>query len=230
MKIGSIKKTSLLDFPGKVSAIIGTQGCNMRCPWCHNFHLISYEFAEHSDIITEEDFFRFLDQRKHFLDGVAITGGEPTIQSDLPQLCEHIKKMGFAVKIDTNGTHPSVLNRLLNNGLVDYIAMDLKTDLDQYYQLFKETIDVHKILESIDIIMSSDKPYEFRTTCVSPFVTTDNIDHIGRLIKGATSLFLQKCNQTTNMDHQPKYKIATEDRLVELKERVARYVLNCEIR
>jgi pyruvate formate lyase activating enzyme len=230
MKIGSINKTSLLDYPGKVSAIIGTQGCNMRCPWCHNFYLIPYEFAKQSDIITEEDFFSFLDQRRDFLDGIVITGGEPTIQSDLPQLCEHVRKMGFAVKIDTNGTNPGVLNGLLQNELVDYIAMDIKTDLDQYHQLFREKIDVNKILESIEIIMSSDKPYEFRTTCVGPFVTTENIDHIGMLIKGAKSLFLQKCNRTRNMDDDSKYEIVNGNRLVELKERAERYVLNCEIR
>ncbi len=202
----------------------------MRCPWCHNFYLIPYEFSKHSEIIKEEDFFSFLDQRKHFLDGVVITGGEPTIQSDLPELCETVRKMGLAVKIDTNGTHPDVLNRLLKDELVDYVAMDLKTDLDQYHQLFRETIDVNKILESIDIVMSCDKPYEFRTTCVSPFVTTDNIDHIGMLIKGAKSLFLQKCNQTNNIDDHSKYEIVNANRLVELKQRADRYVLNCDIR
>jgi pyruvate formate lyase activating enzyme len=230
MKIGSIKKTSLLDYPGKLSAIIGTQGCNMRCPWCHNFHLIPYKFAKHSGTITEEDFFSFLDQRKHFLDGIVITGGEPTIQSGLPELCEHVIKIGLAVKIDTNGTNPGVLNRLLKNELVDYIAMDIKTDLEQYHQLFRENIDVNKILESIDIIMSSGKPYEFRTTCVSPFVTADNIDQIGRLIKGAKSLFLQKCNQIKQTDDDSKYEIVNKNRLVELKERADRYVLNCDIR
>lgn len=230
MKIGSIKKTSVLDFPGKVSAIIGTQGCNMRCPWCHNFFLIPHQFTVHSDIITEEDFFHFLDQRKHFLDGVVITGGEPTIQPDLPQLCENVRKMGLAIKIDTNGTHPDVLNRLLKDELVDYIAMDIKTDLDQYQHLFREMIDVNKILESIDIVMSSDKPYEFRTTCVNPFVTTNNIDQIGMLIKGAKALFLQQCHRTDNPENHTKYEIVNGHCLVELKQRADRYVLNCDIR
>lgn len=230
MKIGSINKTSLLDYPGKISAMIGTQGCNMGCPWCHNFFLIPYEFTKHSEIIKERDFFRFLEQRKYFLDGVVITGGEPTIQSDLPEFCENVKKMGFAVKIDTNGTHPGVLNRLLKNELVDYIAMDIKTDLDQYNQLVRENIDINAILKSIDIIMSSGKPYEFRTTCVGPFVTTDNIDQMGMLIKGAKAYFLQKCNQIKNMDNDSKYEIVNGDRLVELKHRALSYVLNCEIR
>lgn len=230
MKIGSLIKTSLLDFPGKLSAVIGTQGCNMGCPWCHNSFLIPYEFTRHSEIIEERDFFRFLEQRKNFLDGVVITGGEPTIQTDLPELCKNVKQMGFAVKIDTNGTHPGVLKRLLKHASVDYIAMDIKTDLNLYHQLFRENTDVGAILESIDIIMSSGQPYEFRTTCVGPFVTTDNIDQIGMLIRGAKALYLQKCNPTSTVDNDSKYEIINGDRLVELKHRAAAYVLNCEIR
>lgn len=202
----------------------------MRCPWCHNYYLIPYDFTKHSEIIKEENFFSFLNQRKNFLEGVVITGGEPTIQSDLPKLCENVKKMGLAVKIDTNGTHPSVLNRLLSNELVDYIAMDIKTDLDQYKQLFRENIDENDILKSIDLVMSSDKPYEFRTTCVSPFVTADNIDKIGMLIKGAKSLFLQKCNQTKNVNTDSQYEILDQNHLIELKQSVDSYVLNCKIR
>lgn len=230
MKIGSLIKTSLLDFPGKLSAVIGTQGCNMGCPWCHNSYLIPHEFTRHSEIIEEREFFRFLEQRKNFLDGVVITGGEPTLQTDLPELCKNVKQMGFAVKIDTNGTHPGVLNRLLKHGSVDYIAMDIKTDLNLYHQLFREKIDVSAILESIDIIMSSGRPYEFRTTCVGPFVTMDNIDQIGMLIRGAKALYLQKCHPTNTVDNDSKYEIIKEDRLVELKHRAAAYVLNCEIR
>lgn len=230
MKIGSITKTSLIDYPGKLSAIIGTQGCNMRCPWCHNSYLVPYEFSDHSEMIAENDFLSFLIQRKNFLDGVVITGGEPTIQSDLPELCENVKKMGLAVKIDTNGTNPDMLNRLLKGELVDYIAMDIKTDLDRYHQLFRENIGENEILKSIDLLMSSNKPYEFRTTCVSPFVTTDNIDKIGMLIKGANTLFLQKCNQAKKMDASSKYEIIDENGLVELKQRADSYVLNCQIR
>jgi pyruvate formate lyase activating enzyme len=230
MKIGSINKTSLLDYPAKLSAMIGAQGCNMRCPYCHNFYLIPYEFTKHSQIIKEEEFFSFLHQRKNFLDGVVITGGEPTIQSDLPEFCDNVKKIGFSVKLDTNGTNPSVLSRLLKNGLVDYIAMDIKTDLDQYNQLFKENIDVNEILKSIDIIMSSDQPYEFRTTCVSPFVTKNNIDQIGILIKGAKSFFLQKCNPPKHMVNSSKYEIVNENYLLGLKQRADSYVLNCKIR
>jgi pyruvate formate lyase activating enzyme len=230
MKIGSLIKTSLLDYPGKVSAIVGLQGCNMRCPWCHNFFLIPYEFTRHSEIVSQEAFYRFLDQRKTFLDGIVISGGEPTIQSDLPELCTRVKEMGFAVKIDTNGTRPDVLDSLIKHDLVDYIAMDIKTDPDRYNQLFREDIDVNEILKSIDLVMSSDKPYEFRTTCVSPFVNIDNMDQIGMLIKGAESFFLQTCNPTTSMDQDSNYRIANGNRLAKLKQKADAYVLHCEIR
>jgi pyruvate formate lyase activating enzyme len=230
MKIGAINKTSLLDYPAKLSAMIGVQGCNMHCPYCHNSHLIPYEFTKHSQRIEQEAFFSFLDERKNFLDGVVITGGEPTIQSDLPEFCDKIKKIGLSVKIDTNGTNPHALNHLLKNRLVNYIAMDIKADLDQYNQLFKENIDVNEILKSIDIIMSSDQPYEFRTTCISPFVTTDNIDQIGRLIKGARSFFLQKGNLTKHMVRCSEYESINENRLAELKHKAESYVLNCAIR
>ncbi len=230
MKIASIKKTSLLDYPAKVSAIIGTQGCNMRCPWCHNFYLIPYEFTRHSQKLREEDFFDFLERRKNFLDGVVISGGEPTIQSDLPEFCANVKSMGFSVKIDTNGTNPGALSHLLESALVDYVAMDIKTDLNQYTQLFKENIDVAKILESIEIIVSSGRPYEFRTTCVSPFVTMDNIDQIGRLVRGAKSLFLQKCHPTQFAVSGTEYEIVPAIRLAELQQRAGRYVRSCVIR
>lgn len=202
----------------------------MRCPWCHNFFLIPYEFTRHSDIVTQEELHRFLDRRKTFLDGIVISGGEPTIQSDLPELCAHVKEMGFAVKIDTNGTRPDMLSRLLADELIDYIAMDIKTDLGRYHQLFREDIDANEILESIEMIMTSGKPYEFRTTCVSPFVSIDNMHQIGMLIKGAESLFLQKCNPTKAMDNDSDYAPVDGNRLVELKQSATPYVLNCEIR
>jgi pyruvate formate lyase activating enzyme len=230
MKIGSIHKTSLLDYPGKISTIIGTQGCNMRCPWCHNYYLIPYEFTKQSEIIKEKEFLIFLAERKRFLEGIVITGGEPTIQADLPEFCERVKELGFSVKLDTNGTVPSMLYRLLEGDLVDYIAMDVKTDLSQYRRLFKEKIDENKILESIDIVMSAYKPYEFRATCVSPFVTIENIDKIGMLIKGAAHFFLQKCNPPKGVDSNAKYEIINENRLIELQQNAKSYVLNCEIR
>jgi len=230
LKIGSIHKLSLSDYPGKLSALIGTQGCNMRCFWCHNSYLIPYDYTMDSQAIGEEDVFNFLAERDEFLDGVVITGGEPTIHPDLPVFCEKIKRMGFSIKLDTNGTNPKMLNTLIDDDLLDYIAMDVKTDIDQYQKLLKESIDSVEIIESINLLLAFNKPYEFRTTCVSPFVNTENIGKIGSLIKGAQQYFLQKCTKQEKNIGNSKYKILSDNDLFELEKIVASYVVNCNIR
>lgn len=230
MNIASIKKTSLLDYPGKVATIIGTQGCNLRCPWCHNAYLIPYDFGEESTVIDEKDFFHFLDQRKNLLEGVVITGGEPTIQPDLPDFCAKVKDKGFSVKLDTNGTDPSMLDLLMKKNLVDYLAMDVKTDLDQYPRLFREQLDTAVILESAALILTSGKPHEFRTTCVAPYVSIDNIDRIGVLVNKANKHYLQKCNDVNPCVDHKEYKILDEIDLHPLKEKLETYVSVCEIR
>lgn len=230
MKIGSIKKTSLLDFPGRIAAVIGTQGCNMRCPWCHNPYLIPYAFDGQSTRIEENQFFDFLGKRSGFLDGVVITGGEPTIQPGLPGFCERVKSLGFAVKLDTNGTHPGMLNRLLKDDLLDYVAMDVKTTISQYSRLGRKPIDPNRILESIDLILSAGIPYEFRTTCVGPFVSLAGMDEIGGLIRGAHSYFLQRCIPPEVTCADGSYTVLDENDLAALKGRATSYVTNCQIR
>lgn len=230
MKIGSICKFSLIDYPGKFSAIIGTQGCNMNCGWCQNFYLIPCDYTHDSQPIEEDEILSFLTERKSFLDGVVITGGEPTIHRDLPVFCEKIKEMGFSVKLDTNGTNPDMLNMLIKNNLIDYIAMDIKTDFNQYGKLLREHIDIGEIIDSINLIMAFKKPYEFRTTCVSPFVNKRNICEIGTLIKGARQYFLQKCIGRKMLNGGAKYQVLTENDLMELEKAVAPLVVNCKIR
>lgn len=230
MKIGSIHKTSLIDYPGKISTLIGTQGCNMYCPWCHNFYLIPYEFTKDSEIIEEKAFLSFLTQRVGLLEGVVITGGEPSIHPDLPEFCDKVKALGFKIKLDTNGSNPSMLNRLLKAELVDYIAMDVKTDLDQYPKLLRDNVDPDEIVDSIDILMSAGMAYEFRTTCVSPFVTVKNIDKIAMLIKGAQNYFLQKGKSTRCVNLNGKYSFVDENQIIELQHIAKSYVLKCEIR
>jgi pyruvate formate lyase activating enzyme len=230
MKIGTIKENSLIDYPGKISAVIGTQGCNMRCFWCHNSYLIPYDDTIDSQAIDEVEVLNFLIERKGFLDGIVITGGEPTIHPDLPGFCEKIKKLGFPVKLDTNGTNHEMLNTLINDDLVDYIAMDVKTDLDQYRKLFRESIDLGNIIESIKLILDCEKPYEFRTTCVSPFVNRGSIAEIGTLISGARQYYLQKCNQPKNTNGNFNYQILIENDLTDLQELVVPHVENCKIR
>ncbi|MGA6926332.1 MAG: anaerobic ribonucleoside-triphosphate reductase activating protein [Desulfosarcina sp.] len=230
MKIGSIRKTSLLDFPRKVSAVVGTQGCNMHCPWCHNPYLIAYDFGPGSNRIEENQLTDFLAQREKFLDGVVITGGEPTIQPDLPEFCERLKGLGFAVKLDTNGTHPGMLGNLIENGLVDYVAMDVKTTLAQYGRLCRRKSDPNQIRESIDLLRSASIPHEFRTTCVGPFVTLAGMDEIGGLIEGAQTYFLQRCIPPEVTRAGGRYTILDENELAALKTRVMPHVTTCQIR
>ncbi len=202
----------------------------MRCPWCHNAYLIPYEFGKNATIIHEEDFFNFLDQRKSFLDGVVITGGEPTLQPDLPDFCKNVKKLGFSVKLDTNGTDPEMLDLLIKGNLVDYIAMDVKSDLHQYQRLFREKVKANVITESIEVVMSSAKLYEFRTTCVDPYVTMNNIDEIGSLIHQASKHYLQKCSKVKPFNVHKEYKIVNESEMINLKNKLEKYVFHCEIR
>ena len=230
MQIGTIQKFSLIDYPGKASAVIGTQGCNMRCFWCHNHYLIPYEYSPSSLPIEEDDFFRFLNDRIDLLDAVVISGGEPTIHSDLPRFCEEIKSLGYLVKLDTNGTNPRLLRELVDSDLLDYVAMDIKTHAGYYEKLCRERIDVNDILSSIDILVSGDKPYEFRTTCVTPFVCRDNIDQVAGMITGARLYYLQRCTDQSNMHGKNEYRALDHRELTDLKRKAASYVKLCEIR
>ena len=187
--IGGIQKTTLLDFPKRVAAIVFTHGCNFRCGYCHNPELL--EFATKSDYDTES-FFEFLKTRKNKLDGVVITGGEPTLQSGLYDFVKRIKSIGFEVKLDTNGTNPLILKKLIADNLLDYIAMDIKAPLDKYKDITQVDVQLDKISESIDMIMKSGIDYEFRTTILKSQLSFEDFDRIGEMIKGAKRYYLQK--------------------------------------
>ena len=230
MKIGTIQKFSLIDYPGKISAVIGTQGCNMRCFWCHNCYLIPHDYSPSFQPIEEDDFFQFLNERVNFLDAVVISGGEPTLHADLLEFCEKIKALGFFVKLDTNGTNPGMLRELIEKSLLDYVAMDIKTYAEQYAKLGREKIEMDDILESVNIILSSDRPYEFRTTCVKPFVCRDNIEDLAKMIRGAELYYLQRCTEQKNTNQKNVYQALDDEELAELKFKAAPYVEMCQIR
>ena len=230
MKIGTIQKNSLIDYPGKISAVIGTQGCNMRCFWCHNYYLIPYQYSSSSQPIEENDFFQFLEERVNLLDAVVIGGGEPTLQDDLPEFCQRIKTLGFSVKLDTNGTNPQMLQKLLDSSLLDYVAMDIKTRAEQYDNLCRENVEMADIEQSIEIILPADIPYEFRTTCVKPFACRENIAEVAKMISGAKLYYLQRCTQQKNTNKEDVYQAIGDEELTELKYQVAPYVERCEIR
>ena len=187
--IGGLQKTSLLDFPEKISAIVFTQGCNFRCGYCHNPELCTFS---KKPVITLSAFFDFLKNRRGKLDGVVITGGEPTLHTDLPDFIKDIKNLGFAVKLDTNGTNPVMLEELIRSNLIDYIAMDIKSPLEKYDQIKGIKIDTALIKQSIDLIMKSDTDYEFRTTVVRTQLNLDDFEKIGELLATAKRYYLQK--------------------------------------
>jgi pyruvate formate lyase activating enzyme len=188
MKISGFQKTTLIDYPGKIAAIIFTQGCNFRCGYCHNPELIPINNKQES--ISETEVFLYLQKRKSILDGVVITGGEPTVQSDLMELIKGVKKVGLLVKLDTNGSNPKLLKELINKKLVDFVAMDIKGKLQDYEQIcgFKNT---KLIQESIKIILESDVEYEFRTTILPKHHSKNDFDNIGNLLKGAQNYAIQ---------------------------------------
>lgn len=189
MKLYGLQKLTLLDFPGRVACTVFLGGCDFRCPFCHNYELAT---GAAPAVMDEEAFFTFLGRRRGMLDGVAITGGEPCLHRDLPDLMRRIRDMGFLVKLDTNGAHPDMLKRILDEGLVDYVAMDIKNSPGKYAATAGvEGLDLAPMRESVQLLMESGTDYEFRTTCVAQFHETADFDAIGSWIRGARRYFLQ---------------------------------------
>ncbi|MFA4917143.1 MAG: anaerobic ribonucleoside-triphosphate reductase activating protein [Syntrophales bacterium] len=195
-----MQKVSLLDYPGQICAIVFSQGCNFRCPYCHNPELVNPEL--YGQCLPEEEVYSFLKTRKGKLDAVTITGGEPTIQPDLIPFIKHIRKMGYLIKIDTNGSHPEVLAKLIKDELVDYIAMDVKAPLKKYGTVTRAQICEDKIEQSIESIVHSGIQYEFRTTVVRSQLTKNDLFHIGRLLKNARLYVLQPFVPTKTLDQE----------------------------
>ncbi len=198
MHIGGFQKNTLIDFPGEMACLVFTPGCNLVCPYCHNPDLAAGKIGDDFGM-TEAEIFSFLKQRKGFLEGVAITGGEPTLQPGLKDFILQVREMGYKVKLDSNGSRPKVLKELMDEGLVEYVAMDVKTALYGYSDLARGNLAVSKIQESIDLIRSRAKDYEFRTTCVRPFITQEIMADIADLLAGSKRYILQKCSKEVAM-------------------------------
>lgn len=188
--IGGIQKSTLIDYPQKIASVVFTQGCNFRCGYCHNPELLSA--SKTSGIITTDEYIEFLKTRLGKLDGVVITGGEPTQQSELYDFIYKIKNLGFCVKLDTNGTNPDILNKLIKNNLLDYIAMDIKAPLSKYTQITNVSVNTEDIKNSIKIIINSNIEHEFRTTVIKSQISPEDIIEIGKIINGARRYYLQK--------------------------------------
>ncbi len=190
MNIAGLQKTSLLDFPGKLCCTVFTDGCNLRCPFCHNSSLVLTPGA--APWMPEQEIFAFLEKRKGLLDGVCITGGEPLIQNGIEEFMIKIKKLGFLIKLDTNGTYPERLIELVDRGVIDYVAMDIKNSLEHYGMTAGiENFDTTAVEKSVAFLLKGKVSYEFRTTVVREYHTTQDFISIGRWIKGANHYFLQ---------------------------------------
>ena len=189
MQINGFQKLTLLDFPGKVACIVFTPGCNFRCPFCHNASLVTHIDGERID---EEEILSYLKKRQGLLDGVVVTGGEPTLQGDLADFLGKVKALGYAVKLDTNGTSPEKLKTLVEKGLVDYVAMDIKNTAAKYpVTAGCGSAVLGKVEESIDFLLTDTVDYEFRTTVTAELHTPQDIGDIAKRIKGAKRYFLQ---------------------------------------
>ncbi|MFZ3047785.1 MAG: anaerobic ribonucleoside-triphosphate reductase activating protein [Desulfatirhabdiaceae bacterium] len=188
LKIGGLQKNSFIDYPGKISCVIFLSGCNYACPYCHNPELARGEVVT---AYTPEQIFDFLSGRKGLIDGVVISGGEPTLQHELFDLCEAIHQQGFPIKLDTNGSRPAVLKELIERRLLDYIAMDIKTDPNRYAPLFHSKNHSDDIMASVEVIIGSGLSHEFRTTCIKSIMEETVLETISRLIDRADRYVLQ---------------------------------------
>lgn len=225
MQISGINTLTLIDFPKKTSCIVFTPGCNFRCGFCHNADYVLPEKIKElcSDFIHPEVFFNFLETRKGLLDGVVISGGEPTLQTELIPFIRKIRASGFLVKLDTNGTFPELIEKIIEEKLVDYFAMDIKSSPNQYQQITGVNVDLAKIQKSRDLIMQSGQNYEFRTTLIKELHTSSVLEDMADFIKGAEVFALQNFEKKHVLDQNYlQYSAFQQSEL----EEIAKFFLN----
>jgi pyruvate formate lyase activating enzyme len=226
MIIGGLQRISLIDYPGKISAVVFTQGCNFRCPYCHNAELV--DPAQYGPLIPEEEIFTFLEKRRGKLDAVNVTGGEPTLQADLERFLLTTREMGFLIKVDTNGSQPDVLEKLIRKGLVDYLAMDLKGPLTTYSRIAYPKNSIPAVSKSIDLITASGIEHEFRTTVVRSQLSPEDLLSMAKMLKSTDRYVLQTFIHAKTLDpsflserpYSPEEFTAIRERLKEEHRRV----------
>ena len=226
MKICGLQKLTLLDYPGHLACTVFLGGCNFNCPYCYNTSLIKLDKAQ--EVYSEEELLSFLDSRKGKLSGVAITGGEPLINKDIKDLILKIREKGFKVKLDTNGSFPDVLENLIDEGLVDYVAMDVKNTYEKYGFTIGANVNTEKIKRSIEILLQNKVDYEFRTTIIKEFHEIDDFEEIGKMICGAKHYFLQSFLDKDNV--RGDFHAMSRDELEECLKKARIHVPTTEIR
>ncbi|MBQ9911017.1 MAG: anaerobic ribonucleoside-triphosphate reductase activating protein [Lachnospiraceae bacterium] len=228
MKLCGLQKMTLLDYPGKVACTVFTGGCDLRCPFCHNALLVTE--LDEAEEIGEEKLFSLLNKRKGILDGVAVTGGEPLLQPDIIPFLEKIKALGYAVKLDHNGTRPALLKEIIDRKLVDYVAVDVKNCREKYgITAGVPDIALEPFEKTVDLLLSGNVPYEFRTTIVREFHDVEDIGKIGQWITGAENYFLQNFVDSGNLIGENMHPVEKETLLL-MKAEAEKYVKNVGIR
>lgn len=246
MRISGLQELSLIDYPGRLACTVFFPGCNFRCPFCYSSELVLPEKIRKQPQISEQDFFSFLKNRKDLLEGVVLCGGEPSINPKLPEFCERIKKMGFVLKLDTNGSNPAMIEKLINKGLIDYIALDIKAVPEKYglvsgledsmglenrNLLFWQKNIVKQVEKSMNILKTSGIDYEFRTTVVPGIHTKKDILEISRWISPASKYYLQnfRPEKTLNPDFE-KIKPYPDKMLLQAQKAIAPFFDICKVR
>ena len=228
MKISGLEKFSMVDFGEKICATVFTPSCNFACPFCHNGDLA---LNKNIALISEEEVFEYLSQRKKLLDAVVISGGEPTLQADLPSFLTKIKKLGYVIKLDTNGSNPYVLKKLVCDGLVDFVAMDVKNSLTAYpVTVGKPDVDLNAVKESVDFLLSDAVDYEFRTTVVKGLHTEESIIGAAKWIAGAKEYYLQQFKDSGHVIAIEGLSEYNEQEMHALAQAAAQYVPGTQVR
>jgi len=228
MKIGGFQKTSLLDYPGILSAIIWTAGCNFHCPFCYNKQLVLGK----TEIISEETILSFLEKRRDVLEGLSISGGEPLLQDDIVDFTEKVKKLNYLIKIDTNGAFPEKLKELIDKKLVDYVSMDVKAPKEKYDQLVGVKTDISKIEQSIDLIKNEAPDYEFKTTVVPGMLNKKDIVEIAKWLEGSKQFYLQQFKSDSPLVSSKLNDVVpySKEKLSEMLHEIKPFFKNCSLR
>ncbi len=228
MIIAGLQKLTLIDYPGKLAATVFLAGCNFRCPWCYSSELVLPKKIKKQPKISEKEFFYFLEKRKGMLEGIVLCGGEPTINKDLPEFIKKIKKVGYSIKLDTNGSNPKMLRELINKKMIDYVAMDVKLPKEKYAKLYSKIENIEK---SIKILKENKIDSEFRTTVVPSVLEKDDILKIAKWISPAKKYYLQNFRAEKTIDPKfEKIKPHPDKYLLDIQKIISPFFEVCEIR
>ncbi|ABR47588.1 anaerobic ribonucleoside-triphosphate reductase activating protein [Alkaliphilus metalliredigens QYMF] len=227
MNIIGQEKSSFIDYPDKISTVYFTGGCNFRCGYCHNGEIVNNQ----GRTINEDEILGFLKKRKKFIDAVCISGGEPTLQNDLYEFVLQIKDLGFYVKLDTNGTNPTLLEKLIGENLIDYIAMDVKGPLEKYEMIVRTKVNLEDIKRSIELIQQSQVSYEFRTTVCQELFSREDFINIGKLLQGSKKYYLQNFRDGhTVLAGKNQFTPFDQEALLEIREQLQPYFDQVQVR